>query len=120
MGTEAPAPSTTTTKCEPVTAMDGCNAKCPKGKIICRRGKLKSTDFHFSSKKLSDSKYLTNWKVPAGEVGDRCKMYCPGENSFSIRCRRNTSDQMMPDLIKISQKYFMSGFFDKNIPCQDF
>ena len=78
---------------------------------------------------LNISAQLTNWKVPAGEVGEffltsifcenfflqiffvrfffgeRCKMYCPGENSFSIRCRRNTSERMM----KIS----------RNIPCQD-
>merc|ERR1712112_142888 len=79
---------TTTTKCQPVTAMDGCNAKCPNGRIICQ-GKLKNTDFQFSSKKLSDSKYLTNWKVPEGDVGEHCSMYCPGQASFSIRCRRN-------------------------------
>ena len=89
---------------------------------------------------LNISAQLTNWKMPAGEVGEffykyflvsiffffgeSCSMYCPGETSFSIRCRRNTSERMMPDLIKISQKYPMSGFvkilFDKNIPCEDF
>merc|ERR1719450_590982 len=83
-----PSDPTTTSKCQPVTAMDGCNAKCPNGRIICQ-GKLKNTDFQFSSKKLSDSKYLTNWKVPEGDVGEHCSMYCPGQASFSIRCRRN-------------------------------
>ena len=50
-------------KCDSVPAMTDCNSRCTKGKIRCK-GKLKNMAFHgnlqyFSSKKLSDSKYVS-------------------------------------------------------------
>ena len=49
-------------KCEPVTVMEGCNARCVNGTIRCLH-KLKEMDFqgnleYFSANKLSDAKYV--------------------------------------------------------------
>ena len=50
-------------KCEPVAAMTNCNSRCLKGKIKCKED-LQGKAFHedvnyFSSKMLSESKYVS-------------------------------------------------------------
>ena len=165
-------------KCEPVTAMAGCNARCTKGKIRCQ-GKLKNSDFqenlqYFSSEKLSDSKYVsilstpisynsriplifgmmswcgsfgvwcrifgticyleqlsitmmiktfiqsTNWKLPAGEVGEHCSLVCPGEHntSFSVHCRKHNGEHSADDDIfcedRFGRTYHTSGYGERH------
>ena len=39
---------------------------------------------------------LTNWKLPAGEVGEYCSLFCPEENgvSFSAKCTHGKGEQI--------------------------